>query len=133
MRNSKGSSLIELVIVIVVIGFLALLIGNIPSAINLVGKANHQSTAREIIAKEVEALRGTKYENLVNGTTAISDTRINMLPAGSSTVLIEDCSASVCKNSEATKQVTVTVGWKEAGKAQTAKVQTLISQGGLNQ
>lgn len=128
----KGVSLIELILVIATAGILVLLIANFPNAIGLIGKAKHQSIAREIISKQVEELRVMPYVNLVSGQTNISDGRINQLPNGTATSLVEDCSVSICTNSEDTKQITVTVTWKEGGKPQTAELKTLISSGGLN-
>lgn len=131
LKLQKGMSLVEIVLVIAAVGFLILLIANLPSSINLIGKAKNQSIAREIISKKIEDLRATQYANLANGESAILDNRIKLLPGGSGTVLIEDCDSSLCSLGEDSKQVTVKIIWKSGGKEQTASVKTLISEGGL--
>ena len=138
LKNEKeGFSLVELLLTISAVGFLVLLLGSIPNSVNLIGKSRQQSLAREIISKEIEDKRAISYINLSTGETPISDLRINLLPGGAGKILIEDCSPVssplLCPNSEAIKQMTVTVTWKTAGKNQEAKVQTIIAEGGLNQ
>ena len=138
LKNEKfGFSLVELLLTISAVGFLVLLLGSIPNSVNLIGKSRQQSFAREIISKEIEDKRAVSYTNLSPGETPINDPRINLLSDGVGKTLIEDCnpvsSPLLCPNSEAIKQITVTVTWKTAGKNQEAKVQTIIAEGGLNQ
>ncbi|MBI4038189.1 hypothetical protein HY387_00850 [Candidatus Daviesbacteria bacterium] len=131
--NSRGVSLIEILLVTVLVGFLVLLIGNLPNSINLIGKANHQSLAREIATKQIEDKRAISFVNLANGETVITDSRINLLPSGSGSVLVEDCNPLICTQGENTKQITVKVSWKNEGKNQEISLKTLISEGGLGQ
>lgn len=131
--NKKGASLIEILLVIVTLSAVAFLISNIPNSFNLVNKSKNMSIAREIATKVIEDTRSTLYSNITNGTTSISDSRINLLPSASGTILIEDCPESVCGSSLPVKQIRVTLNWKEAGKDAKVSLITLISQGGLNQ
>lgn len=131
--SQKGTSLVELLMVIVVVASVVLLLANLPNAFILISKSKHLSLARELMAKQIEDKRAISYINLVNGTTTILDTRLGMLPNGSGTVLVEDCNVLICTNAEHVKQVTVTVNWKEGSKNQTINLKTFIGEGGLDQ
>lgn len=133
MKKQRGSSLVELLLVLVVISSTVFLIGNIPNALTLVGKSKHISLAQEIASKQIEAKRNISYENLVNDTATINDSNISLLPNGSGLVVVEDCDLSICTQSENIKKVTVTVTWKDNNKNQSIILNTLIAQGGVNQ
>ena len=130
-RKQSGVSLVEILLVIAVIGFLGLLIGNLPNSIGLIGKAKRVSLAREIASAKIESLRQTGFVNLSLGESAISDSRLTALPESFGKALIEDCDSLVCTQAESAKQITVTVSWKDLGKDQEVKIKTLISEGGL--
>lgn len=132
MKNASGFSLVEILIVITSIGFLGLLLANIPSSVSLIGKAKHQSLVREIASKQIEDKRTIQYINLINGSEEVSDYRLNSLSESSGQVTISDC-GSLCTNEEEAKKVEVVINWKESGKDQEVKFTTLISKGGLNQ
>lgn len=129
---NKGVSLIETLLVVVTLSAVTFLIANIPNAFNLINKSKHLSTAREIAAKVIEDKRSLSFANLVNDNSAILDLRINLLPQGSGTVVVEDCSQQICPNLEPVKQVTVTLNWKEGSKQQQISLKTLIGEGGLS-
>ena len=133
MNREKGFSLIESLLVTVVLGSIVFLMANLPNAITLMSKSNHLSLAREIVSKQIEDKRAISYVNLANGSQAIVDGRLNLLPNGSGTVLVEDCSPSVCTNGEHIKQVTVTLSWIDNKKTQNTNLKTFIGEGGLNQ
>lgn len=133
MKNESGVSLLESLLVVVVLGMIIVLMANIPNALGLITKSRHLSLAREIAAKQIEDKRATSYINLVEQVTAISDTRISLLPRGLGTVVVEACDPAICANDEPIKQVTVKVDWSENGKPQNITLQTLIGEGGLNQ
>lgn len=124
-KNNKGVSLIELLLVIAMVGFLVLLIGNLPNSINLIGKANHQSIALKIASKALEDKRGLQYANLANGEAALSDPRLLKLPSSGGLVLVEDYDSTI-------KQVLIKVTWIENGKNQEVSLKTLVSEGGLS-
>ena len=133
MRNTRGVSLIEILLIITTVGFLVLLIGNIPNSINLIGKASRQSIAREIASKQIEDKRAITFANLANGTLEVVDSRLATLPSGSGTVTISDCDLAVCNNNEVAKTLEVVITWKELNDTEAVKLNTLISQEGLNQ
>lgn len=126
MKNQKGVSLVESLLVIVVIAAIVFLMANLPNAMNLISKSKHLSLAREIAAKQIEDKRSLSFANLVNDSAAISDSRIALLPNGSGTIAVEDYEESI-------KQITATVSWKDNNKNQIVVLKTLIGEGGLNQ
>lgn len=132
LKSENGVSLIELLLVIALVGFLVLLMANFPNSITLIGKANHQSTALKIASKALEDKRGLQYANLANGETPLSDTRLLSLPSSTGLVLVEDCDPLICTQGEEVKQVFIKVTWQEGGKLQEINLKTLISEGGLS-
>lgn len=133
MGNKKGVSLIELLLVVTAVGFLVVLVGNIPNSIGLVGKAGRQSLAREIASKQIEDKRATKYINLTNGVSSVSDARLAQLPFAGGQITISDCDATVCNHGEAAKKITIVITWKELDQTVKVQLDTLIGEGGLNQ
>lgn len=128
----KGFSLIELLLVIMLIGFSVGLIVNMPNSINLIGSSRHQSLAKEIATYQLENLRLKGFDNLPgNGQNSFSDPRLSSLPGGAGSITMVDCPASVCSNGEENiKQASVSVTWKEKSD-KSVTLTTLISQGGL--
>lgn len=132
-RSQSGVSLVESLLVVVVIGVLVFLLANLPNAMGLISKSRHSSLAREIAAKQIEDKRAVSFINLVNGTSAISDSRLNLLPSSSGQVEVSDCESAICTNSEPIKKIKATVNWKDNNKDQTVVLETFIGEGGLNQ
>lgn len=132
LSSQRGVSLIEVVLALAALGFLALLVVNIPTSIRLIGESRHQSLAREIMSKQIEDTRNTTYANLADGTQNISDSRMSSLPGSSGTILIGPCPANICTQGETAKQVTVTLSWKEGQNPVTVNLKTIIASGGLN-
>ena len=135
--RERGISLIESLLVVVVVGIIIVLLANLPNAMGLISKSNHLSLAREIASKQIEDKRSISYANLANDSSAISDSRISLLPSGDGMVTVELCDAQTypqfCPNIEHIKIVTVTVNWKDNNKTQTASLKTFIGEGGINQ
>lgn len=129
----RGISLIEILLVVVALGFIVMLLSNIPSAINLIQRSKYLGLAREIATKQIEDKRQMDFSSLVNDSVGINDSRISFLPKASGTVAVEDCDSSICTHEESVKQVTVTINWTENSKNQQVILETLIGQGGLNQ
>ena len=129
----RGLSLIEIILVVGALGFIVILMANIPNALGLVTKARHISLAKELATKQIEDKRATAYANLVNDTVPISDSRISLLPGGSGTVEVKDCDVTICTNAEPIKHIKVSVSWKDNQKTQSILLETFIGQGGLNQ
>lgn len=128
----KGFSLIEHLLVITIVGSIVFLLASLPNAIGLINKSKHLSLAREIAVKQIEDKRSAGYENLVNGDFSIEDLRLNSLPQGTGVIKVENCDPPLCANGEQTKQVTAEVTWRDNNKTQKVRLNSLISQGGLN-
>lgn len=133
MTNESGVSLVESLLILVVLAAIVGLLANLPNAMNLINKSKHLSLAREIVSKQIEDKRQVSYSNLTNGSSAVVDFRLSLLPSGSGTLEINDCDPVICTNGEHIKQVTITILWKESGKAQKIDLKTFIGEGGLNQ
>lgn len=133
MKNQRGVSLIELLLVVVVIGSVVFLLASIPNAIMLIGKSKHMSLAREIAVKQMEDKRNLSFENLVTDNSPINDSRLSLLPDGNGSVEVLDCDPAICTNEENIKQVLITVTWKDNGKSQIVTLKTMIGEGGINQ
>lgn len=129
----RGASLVELIIVVAALIFLALLINNLPSSVSSISRSRRMSIAREIVERKVEQLRRTDFNGLANGTEAFTDANLSSLPAGSGKVVVEDCPTSICTQSEKIKKIKAVVFWNESGQNDTVEVETFISQGGLGQ
>lgn len=129
----KGFSLVEIILVVGTLGFIVILMANIPNALGLVTKARHISLAKEIAIKQIEDKRDISYVNLVNGTVPISDSRLNLLPQGAGIVEVGACNIEICTNSEPIKHIKVTVSWMDNQREQTIALETFIGEGGLNQ
>lgn len=132
-EKENGTTLVEALLVIVIIGSIVFLLANIPNTLLLVTKSRHVSLAREIAVKQIEDKRTINYANLVNDNSQISDSRISLLPQGSGSVIVADCSLTVCTNGEHIKQVTVSVNWSDNNKVQSLTLKTMIGEGGINQ
>ena len=130
-RSQAGFSLVEMVVVIAIAGMIVLFLVNIPSSLGLIGGSKQESTVNQIINKKIEDLRSLGFDNIANGTTTISDSRLSSLPNSSSEVIIEDCPPNICTGNESIKKVSVKVSWTASGKPKSVEVKTLISQGGL--
>ena len=133
MSKEGGFSLLESLLIVVVVGFIVALMANIPNALVLFNKSRNLSLSREIAVKQIEDKRTINYANLVNDSSSIGDLRMNLLPQSSGTVTVADCDLLICTNSEAIKQVTVTINWVDNNKPQTLTLKTMIGEGGINQ
>lgn len=131
--NEKGASFVELILVVAAVGFLALLINSIPSAISSISRSRHTSIAREIASKEMDYLRKQTYANLPNGENSFSDTALTSLPLSSASYVIESCSSEICQNEENAKQVKVKVSWSESGDNKSVELATIVGEGGIGQ
>lgn len=133
MKSQKGSTLVELLLVIVVIGSLVYLLTSLPNAMYLLNKSKYLSLAKEIASKQIQDKRNISYANLINDTSAISDTRIALLPGGKGGLVIEDCDPLICTHNEQIKKITVNVTWKDNNKNQSVSLSTFIGEGGIGQ
>lgn len=129
--NLNGFSLIEVIIVIFLLGAILLVIANIPQVIRLVTGTQYESIIREVTAQKVEDIRLAGFDSLADGTTTISDPRLNSLPNLSGNTIIEPCPFSLCTNGELAKQVTITFTWTDNAEPKRFSVTTLVAKGGL--
>ncbi len=130
-KNQHGMTILEVILVVLIICFLALLINNLPGAVKVISISHHSSVANDIAGKEIEYLRRQTYTNLVNGTNSFSDPNGDQLPQFSANYTVSDCPVSICTNNESVKDVQVKVSWVEQGNIRTVEMDTLISDGGL--
>lgn len=133
MRKDSGVSLVELVLVVAAVGFLALLVNNLPSSISSINKSRHASLARDVASKQIDYLRRQTYENLSLGTVAFSDSGLGNLPESSAVYEVEDCPVEVCTDLEDAKEVKVKVSWNESGDSKFVELVTIIGEGGVGQ
>lgn len=129
--NQSGFSLIEVIIVVLLIGVTVFVIANIPHAINWISGSQTESKVRQVVAKRIEDIRLQGYDNLANGTTSITDPRLNELSGVSASTVVADCPQEICPGGELIKKVTVTVTWSESGSPKTYQVVTLVAKEGL--
>lgn len=133
LKSEDGFSIIEILLVVLVVGFIVILITNLPSSIKLIGDSHYSSVANSIASQEIESIRSQTYDNLANETaTPFSDSRISSLPSGQGLVTISDCPVTLCTNSEQAKEVSVTVSWIEKPiNAKSVTLTTIVAEGGL--
>lgn len=127
----KGFSLVEIIMAVFITGIMVLVIANIPQVIRLVTGTRYESNVREVAAKKIEDIRLAGYDNLANGSTTISDSKLNALTNVSGSTLIEECPLELCINGELAKKVTITFTWTENTEPKRFSVTTLVAKGGL--
>ncbi len=133
-KKEKGFSLIEIVIIVLIAGFIVLLLSNLPSSLKLIGISNHESKAKEVAQKKVEDIRATPFANISLGTTPVEDAGLSSLPGGTGEILIEECPDTVC-STQAEKalirKATVKINWIDHANQKEVKLTTLVTDGGL--
>lgn len=130
----SGASLIELMLVIMGIFFLAMIIVNIPPSLSSITGSKYSSQATEIANRQVNYLRKNIYtKNLPDGTNTLSDYQLNSLPSSSASYEVAPCPSEVCQPEEKAKKVIVKVNWKESGEEKSVELVTLVAVGGLAQ
>ena len=133
MHKQKGISLVEFVLVIATIGFLVLLVANLPSSLASISRSSHQSIANSVANKQLEVLRKQGASNLSNGVTNFTDSSLNKLPNVSASYSVSDCPVTICTSQEPMKDVKVTITWKEMAEQKQVSLSTLIANQGLSQ
>lgn len=133
--NSLGFSIVEVLLIVMIVGFIASLINLLPPALGLVGSSKHEVVAKQVAQKQIEDLRSSGYDNLANTSSpppSIVDSRLQTIPGGSGTYTIQDCEPPICQNSEQIKNISIVIAWIESGnKPKNIQVNTLIAKGGL--
>ncbi len=133
MKNEKGVSLVELVLVVAAVGFLALLVNNLPSSISSINKSRHISLARDIAGKQMDYLRRQSFDNLSIGTEGFFDSGLATLNGASAVYQIDECNPEICTEGEEIKEVKVKISWNESGDNESVELFTIIGKGGLGQ
>lgn len=133
--NQRGVSLVELILVVMAIAFLALMIANLPSSISSINKSRNMSLARDIASKKIEYFREQEFSTLLNETNSFMDDSLLKLPLGQASYEITNCPESVCSEdvSSKIKQVKVFVLWRESGEEKKVELTTLLGEEGLGQ
>ncbi len=129
MRDSKqkGFSIIEVVVSLFMLGVILLVYASANNTLVLNRIARHQQEAYRIAANKLESVRAVPYASIPSSGTFVDPLMANL--PGSSGAL------AVSAYDSRTKQVVVTVSWREPGTPtdKSAVVTTLITQGGLGQ
>lgn len=129
----KGLSLIEIILAVMAVGFLILLVANLPPSINAIAKSRRLSLAGNIATKQTDLLRKRGYASLVNGSTTFIDPDLSKLPGGSGSYEVAECPGTVCTQGEKLKQIKVLVHWQEGSQLFNAQISTLVAEGGVSQ
>lgn len=133
--KEKGFLLVEIILIIMIVGFIVSLINLLPSSIGLIGTSKNETLAKDVAQTKIEDLRALTYVNLANTASpapTVTDPRLASIPEGSGTYIVEDCIPPTC-NGEEIRKVTVTVSWVDSGnKFKNIQLSTFIAKGGLN-
>lgn len=129
--GQSGFTLVEVALALMIVIFVVMMIVNLPPSLSLIGKSKQEGLAKDIASAKLESLRSQGFDNLANGTSPLTDTRLSSLPGGSGEVVIEDCPETVCTNSETAKKVKTKVEWKHTSGTKEVELTTIISKGGL--
>lgn len=130
-HKNQGNSLIEVLVAITVIGIGLLSVYAI-FTLNLraTTRANHMSTAYQLMNKKMEEVRSTEFNSLAVGTTTQT---ITSLPSGSQTTTIATYTPQGGSPDANLKKVTVQVSWQERQANQQVAESTLVTPGGINE
>lgn len=129
--KKNGFSVIELLLIVLLTGFIVIILADLPSSLGLIGGSHYSSLAKDIASSVMENIRSQTYDNLANGVAQISDIRLSSVPSGSGTTTVTDCPNSICKSGEQIKQVTVQINWTEGKNSKNIKLTTFVANGGL--
>lgn len=122
-KSSGGFSLIEIVVAIFVIGATVGLYAAALRTFSVTKTAGHESVALRVAEGKLEVLRTLGYAALP-GSGSFADPQLASLPSATGTIAVSAFNAK-------TKQIVVSVSWREAGTS-TVSLSTIITQtGGL--
>jgi hypothetical protein len=133
MKNQKGISLVEVVVVLATIGFLVLIIANVPSSLVSINKSRQTALAEEIASRKIESLRNTGFVDLAQGVSEFSDPDLFSLPSAQAEFEVTECPLEICSMGEDAKILQVRVFWGDFGNEHKVSLETLISEGGIAQ
>lgn len=123
--SSRGFSYVEVIVALFIVSALVASLGTLVRGLPLTRHIQHQDLALKIAKHQLESVRAGGYGS-VPESGPFSDTQLSSLPSGTGALTVSDF------NTE-TKQVTVTVSWKEPNTATSSlALDTLITEiGGL--
>jgi prepilin-type N-terminal cleavage/methylation domain-containing protein len=127
MKSSRGFSLIEIVVSVFIVGVMLIMLQAVMHSGVLVRNSKSRGVALAIARNELEILRAGGYATLPPSGT-FSDILMSTLPPFATTT------RTVSIYDAQTKQVSVSVVWRDAGSpaSSTVSLSTLITQtGGL--
>ena len=133
INKQDGVTLLEVLVVTAAIGFMVLIIASVPTSVYLINQSRSTSLARDIISQKIDALRKQGYGNLANGKTPFTDPAMSKLHQVVAYYQIEDCPINICDVGLKVKQLIVHIDWQEKDSTKSAKVSTLVSEGGIGQ
>jgi prepilin-type N-terminal cleavage/methylation domain-containing protein len=124
-QNLRGYTIIEVLISLFIIASIVLLFVAANQAFLLNRNARYRETAVRIASSQLNVLRNTAYNSLP-ATGTFSHNLLSTLPQGTANQTITSFDSR-------TKEVRITVTWREATAAVTQKAEltSLITQGGL--
>ena len=126
MKNlQKGTSLLEMIIIIFLVSVLFNLIFMEVNALIISKKQRYENLAYHVANKQMETLRATSFASLPSSGT-ISDSLLSQIPSSSGNFTVADYSGYA-----GLKQVIVTVSWND-GASKSVVLRTLAGSGGLN-
>jgi prepilin-type N-terminal cleavage/methylation domain-containing protein len=124
LKKQTGFSLIEVVVTLFIIGVIFVIYQVALNGIFLTRNAKDQEVALRVATHKVEELRSLGYFSLP-ASGAFTDSQLSSLLQSSASMAISDYNLK-------TKQITVTVSWKEnnTNVPHSLQLNTLISQDG---
>jgi prepilin-type N-terminal cleavage/methylation domain-containing protein len=128
LKGSSGFTIIELIISIVVFGFVAAGLAEVFTSVTDVQRnANYLQLATTAAQTEVESLRNNNYDQLPNGTISFtSQLPSNLPPPRSGTVIISSPLTDI-------KRVDVTVSYNQDGLTENIELSSFIGIIGISE
>lgn len=117
-------TLVEVIFSVALIGFILVIYAASLNLAPLIKSTRHQNVAYHLALKHMEQLRNTEFSALPPSGSLI-DADLSLLPAGTAQLTISDEAVGL-------KRITVTVSWLEGGGSESASLDTLIFENGLN-